>query len=446
MDEPTRKRLLSVIESSESVLVEDGDSADLVASRRVAEALARKAQALRQLGRFDDAAAVWDELIVRYAKEPPVGAPFVAIRASLNKAGDLDRAGRHGEALDEVAVVLELCEHRDETEAVERLIAGALAVKARASVSLGRVDDALGCDEQMVARFAAAGETELRQWVAGALEHQAWVLIRDGRIDDALAVSEQLVARLADESAESLPMVAEVISRHILLLLNFGRPSKSAVARSVVEMLVNASGAAINATASTVMRHQPLPARWLPGARRLRSIGRSISGTAVLDSFIQRRHRAQQALRASRTLIARIGDSDDPELRRLAATAEVTAGAALAGLGHIRAGFGAIGEISERDDADSIQAVQRLADYFGHGNSVVEQLGAVSFLSFRARMLGRGDPDVTKIAYEDSIADRRAIPPHARTTPLLANLLRPNAKRKPRPTHPTDADPRDDAT
>jgi tetratricopeptide (TPR) repeat protein len=427
MDASVRERLLSVIESSDSVLLEDGDSSDPVASRRVAEALARKGQALRKLGRFEDAVAIWDELIVRFGDEPlAAAAPLLAFRAWLNKAQDLNRVGRHREAVEAVAVLLELCEGRDQTEATQLMIARALGVKARSSLSLERFDDAVACDEEMIARFGLTEKTELRHWVAWALQHEARVLIRDGRVDDAVAVSQRLVDRLAGESVESLPIVGQIVHDHTMLLLRFGGPNLSGIARVLIEVLVNSSGEAISATATMMMRHQLLPTP-LPRSKRLLKVGQSI----IPSALVQQRLRARQARYASRALLARIGDSEDPDLRRLAAMAEVTAAIGLIALGHLRAGFGAFNRLTENHHADTIQAFQHLAEYFQQGESMIDQLGTVSLLSLRADMLGNGDPHITKIAYDDSIASHHDISPHTRITRWAANQLRPTAKRKP---------------
>jgi len=419
-----RERLLSVIESSDSVLLEDGDSLDPVASRRVGDALARKGQALRELGRYEDAVAVWDEQIVRFGEEPLVAVPSIAFEAWLSKARDLNHAGRHREAVEAVAVLIELCDGRDQTTATQLVIAQALGVKARALTSMERCDDAVACDEEMIARFGPAEETELRHWVAWALQHEARVLIDDGRIDDAIGVSRRLVDRLAEETAESLQIVCQYVNAHIMLLLRVGGPGLSEIAWFVVGVLVNASGEAINAAAAMVMRHQLLPAP-LAGSQPLRSVGESI----IPRSLVQQRVRARQALYVSRALLTRIGDTDDRDLRRHAAMAEVTAAMALVGLGHLRAGFG--DRLIEDGHPDTVQAFQRLAERFQHGESMIDQLGTVSLLSLRAGMLGDGDARITKIAYDDSIASHHNISPHTRITRWATKQLRPTTKRKP---------------
>jgi tetratricopeptide (TPR) repeat protein len=426
VDASVRERLLSVIESSDSVLMEDGDSLDPVASRRVADALARKGQALRELGRFEDAVAVWDEQIVRFGEEPLAAAPSIAFEAWLSKARDLNHAARHREAVEAVAGLIELCDGRDQTAATQLMIAQALGVRARALRSMGRRDDAVACDEEMIARFGAAEETELRRWVAWALQHEARVLIDDGRVDDAIGVSQRLVDRLADESAESLPVVGQYVNAHIMLLLRVGGPGLCEIVWFVVGVLVNASGEAINAAAAMLTRHELLPAP-LAGSQPLPSVGESI----IPRSLVQQRVRARQALYASRALLRRIGDTDDRDLRRLAAMAEVSAAMALVGRGHLRAGFGAFDRLIEDGHPDTVQAFQRLAERFQHGEGMIDQLGTVSLLSLRAGMLGDGDARITKIAYDDSIASHHNISPHTRITRWAAKQLRPTTKRKP---------------
>ena len=63
--ELSKQRLLAVVEASDAVVSEVGDSEDPVVVRRVAQALARKASALRELDRVEQAVEVWDELITR---------------------------------------------------------------------------------------------------------------------------------------------------------------------------------------------------------------------------------------------------------------------------------------------------------------------------------------------------------------------------------------------
>jgi tetratricopeptide (TPR) repeat protein len=424
VDASARERLSSVIESSDAVLAEDGESPDPVASRRVAEALLRKGQALRKLGRFEDAVAVWDDLVARFGEEP--AAPLIALHAWLSKARDLNRVGRHREAVDAVSVLLKLCERRDETDAAQLMVARALDVKARALVFMGCFDDAVACDEEMISRFGQAPETEFRHWVASALEREARVLIREGRVDDAVAVSQQLVDRFAGESVESLPAVAEIISDHIMFLLKAGSPDLSGVLRFLVVVLVNATGEAISATAAMVMRHRVLPT---PISRSQRLLG--IEQSIIPQSLVHQRVRARQALYVSRALLARIGTTDDPDLRQYAAMAQFSAAVGLILLGHLRVGFAAINRLTEKGDPDTIQAFKRLAGRFQRSKSVVDQLGTISLLSLRAEMLGDGDPDLTKIAYDDSIASHRDISPHTGIIPWVANQLRPTTKHKP---------------
>jgi len=420
VDVSASERLLSVIDSSDAVLAEDGDSPDPVASRRVAEALVRKGKALRRWGRFEDAVAVWNDLVLRFDEEPLSAAPWIALGARLDMARDLNRVGRYGAAIEAASVLLELCESPDQTEVARLTIARALGVKAHALVSLGRVAEALACDEETISRFGQARETEFRYWAALALEHEAWVLIREGRVDDAVAVSQRLADRLADESAESLPMVAEIISEHVMVLISVSRSGLSGVLGFLLAVLINASGEAMKAAAAAIVRP-------IPGSRRVPRVSQSI----IPQSLEQRRLRARQVLYVNRALLARIGNTDDPDLRQFGAMAEFCAAVGLVFLGHLRAGFGAINRITEKTDPDTIQAFKRLAEHYRRGNSVVNQLATVSFLSLRAEMLGDGDPDLTSLAYDESIGSQPEGSSHTGMIRWITNRLRPATKRKP---------------
>ena len=223
MAQSAEQRLLSVIEASDTVLREEGDSEDPVASRRVAEALARKAAALRKLGSVDQAVNVWDELIGRYNGETSPTASVMVMTALLWKARALEQIGRYPESLAAVAELVELSQRQAEDDARWLLVVRALAVRVRALVALGSVDAAVGCAEEIFVRAGPAREPELRQWAAWALEHESRLLIANAQVDRALTASARLEARLLDEPPESLVWVAEIINDDSMLLLQLRR-------------------------------------------------------------------------------------------------------------------------------------------------------------------------------------------------------------------------------
>lgn len=81
------------------MLVEERDSPDPVARRRVAEALRAKARALAKLGRYEELVGVWDEMLVRFAAERAADEPLFVARMLANKGLDQHRSGEDHRSL-----------------------------------------------------------------------------------------------------------------------------------------------------------------------------------------------------------------------------------------------------------------------------------------------------------------------------------------------------------
>jgi tetratricopeptide (TPR) repeat protein len=425
MADTAEERLLAVVQTSDTVLSEDGDSEDPVASRRVAEALARKASALRGLGRVEQAVDVWDELIDRYGHDRSTRASRLVVAALYGKARDLEQIDRYHESLAAVAALLERLRDLPEADVPELVVVRALAVRTRVQAKLGSVNQAIVAAEELVARAGQASEPELRQWTAWALERESRLLIAEGQTDQALIASARLESRLLDEPPESLVAVIEIINNHSLLLLQLGAPNPAAVARFVVLILINTATQALGSGISRVAPYLPDQAGRAAGPWRALATKKLPFVSVVLQS----RRRVEQARSASDAVIARIGSSDDPDLRRCAQTAEFIAGMSLVTDGHPVAGIRAINEFTSRGDLDAIQAFQWLTRRSQHDRSMIGELGRIATAALRAQMLGNGDPAVTKIAYEDSIADHQADLAHPTLSRLLSRFLRPKVDR-----------------
>jgi tetratricopeptide (TPR) repeat protein len=418
--ESAEERLLAQIRGCDEILSEDGDSEDPVALRRVAESLVRKAAALRQLGRREEAIVVWAELASRQEQESSTTRPLTAARAWLEMARDLLRLDRPGDCLDAVERVLGLIGREEVSDPAELVTARALGLKARALANRGSDDDAVACDEELVRRFAAAEHPELRQWVAWALAHESRILIVQGRVDAAIAVSERLVARLDGQPAGALAQVAETINGHTLSLLQTGTPDLAGAVRWVLVILTNTTLEALHRVQAQITRTQ------LAATPKRLTFADRLLPTIVRDS----RLRAQQALRVSQAVTTRIGVPDTPELGRAAASAEFLFGLALSSCGHPIASVRRIDKFISNSDQTAIEAFQRISHTIQTDGSTFSQVGALSNLALRAQMLGGGDPKITQIAYDDSIADHPSLSSPSTLTRLLTRWLRPRTKRK----------------
>jgi hypothetical protein len=235
----------------------------------------------------------------------------------------------------------------------------------------------------------------------------------------------RLVAQLSDAPPDSLVSVAEIVNHHSLLLLQLGAPNPTAIARFILLVLINTTGHALSRGVSRFKHHLPDPVLRSGERRELFT-----DKPGIIASVRNSRRRAEQARAASHAVIAKIGASEDPDLRRCAAAAEYIIGLALVVLGELRSGMRSLNTFLSRDDLGAIQAFQWITTRSVQDPSVLSELGGISNAAVRARMLGSGDPAITKIAYEDSIADRKANSAHPTLSRLLARLLRPRIDKK----------------
>ena len=110
-------------------LAQRSDPADAEGRLAVARDLAVKALLLRQLGCRAEALEIWDEISGRFAEDPPVEAPTVALQAMVQKTVDLRALGRDEEA---ISICDELIgrDGADEPVAVRVQVARAMFVKS----------------------------------------------------------------------------------------------------------------------------------------------------------------------------------------------------------------------------------------------------------------------------------------------------------------------------
>jgi hypothetical protein len=185
VEREARDRLKELVDECDTVIRDEGQSADPVARRRATEALLAKAKALGELGRYEGRVAVWDALIARQAEERADSDPLFADRIRINQAMDLRRSGRDQEAIDALADVRRRHDAPADDPQSRVVSVNALAVTRDALTSLRRYADASALDDEIIRRFGDACEPELRRRVAYALAHRAYLRLRQGRIQDA---------------------------------------------------------------------------------------------------------------------------------------------------------------------------------------------------------------------------------------------------------------------
>ncbi len=427
-----RSRLLSVVDASDALLLEEGDSRDPVARRRVALAFYRKGLALLGLERYRESMDVWDEVIDRFSADPPTARPLIALEAMNNKSDALRCVSRFTDAIALAESAAARCEQMEATGELGRVLLRSLEAKRAALVAAaGNELRAAAVDGEIARRFGDAHDPELREHVALALSHQSAALLQAHRVDQALSVSRDLVGRFSAEPEATLVPVTEIVVAHIKILANIGAPSLGGGAGVVLFALTNASTKLLKDAVATFQRHQPLSLAGVPAARSLIEPGSVLARRAFPAACQLRRRRLEQAIMVTDAVLDRIAAKDDADLQRLAATARIAAASCDVILGRIRDGLQQMQAMTDSWRPDVVKAYQHLASEHQRGGRLAQRIGAVSLLALRAQTLGHDDPRVAQIAYDDSIAANHSL--SDATTKLVARLLRPTGKtRSPR--------------
>ncbi len=164
----------------------------------VAKALEQKAIRLRELGRLDEAAAAYDELLVRFEAAPESEIQERLERAEVEKLNVLLFFDP-----EQVLVLADALAGRpddtDDLESMRRALVRLLA-KSSALMALGRGDEALEIYEEIGDRFADATDPVMREQVAVTLANKIAWLFQDGRLEEAEAAQEDLAARFGESA------------------------------------------------------------------------------------------------------------------------------------------------------------------------------------------------------------------------------------------------------
>lgn len=426
LDAAARERLLGQIAESDRVVGGEGDSSDPVSRRRVVEALDVKGRALARLGRYEESAAVWDEIVCRCVRERSDGDALFIARARLNEGLALALAGRHEAAAVALDDVLERCGHEEEIEEVRLMVGRALSAKSGAMSRLRRFDAASAVDWEIVRSFDAAAEAELRIRVAVALMRRAWWLLVEHRVDEALEVGDRLRERFrAETEADAQTRLGDILLRHTRAVLMVGSLSLDSVAISVVVVLAGAVGEGAKVVGRR-LRLDPTGSTeaWLKRSSVISGLERAVRRRAPAF-FTERRKRAAQARAATDVLIEGFGDRAGHDQERIVATARIYSAAAAMLLGHVVEAYRSFDALARSGQEAVAEAFRVQAANVTTDAGVLAEFGAVGNLAQRARTLGQGDPRITRIAFEESVRAGQPGSPVSRGGRWLARLLAP---------------------
>jgi tetratricopeptide (TPR) repeat protein len=167
------------------------------ARRRVAGALVSKGVVLGALNRSQEELAVYDEVVVRYAKATEIELRELVARALINKGITLKNLNQADDAIATYDEVIRLFGKATEPEFRE-LVARAFLNKGIQLGALKRPDEAIAIFDEVVRRYGEANELELCEQVATALVNKGFQLGMLDRNEEAIAVYEEVLSRYPD--------------------------------------------------------------------------------------------------------------------------------------------------------------------------------------------------------------------------------------------------------
>ncbi|NIN70761.1 MAG: tetratricopeptide repeat protein [Gemmatimonadetes bacterium] len=158
---------------------------------RVNAALFNKGVVLAQMGRADEAIAIYDELVGRTGGSRQLGLRENAVRALFNKGASLAALHRHEEAVgvyDELIGTFSSEPGPGMSEAVGK----AMVNKGIALAELDRLPEAVGVLDEVIKRWSESTDPVLRERVVKALLNKAAALLQMGQEAIALNVYETI--------------------------------------------------------------------------------------------------------------------------------------------------------------------------------------------------------------------------------------------------------------
>ncbi len=156
-------------------------------------ALYYRSTALEALGRQEDAADSYGELITRFGEATP---PSVRVLVSWALSKEAQLLTGFERPVDAAPLLDQLVARGDEQHDPELAdsVAWALQVRASQLGEEGRPDEEVVLLEELVRRFESTELDAVRSRVATALSSRAWTLGQLGRRDEQVAASEELIA------------------------------------------------------------------------------------------------------------------------------------------------------------------------------------------------------------------------------------------------------------
>ncbi len=166
---------------------------------KVNSALFNKGVVLAQLGRWEQAIAVYDDLVRRTGGSRDIGLRESAVRALFNKGASLSGHQHFEEA---ISVYDELVSRfaADSEPTLSEAVGKALINKGIALAELNRFSEAVAVLDEVVSRWGDSNDPILRERASKALLNKASALIQLSAAKEAMAAYDEILSRFGNDA------------------------------------------------------------------------------------------------------------------------------------------------------------------------------------------------------------------------------------------------------
>ena len=333
---------------------------------QVSLALVNKGKALGRLGQADEASAVWDDVVRRFGADNGEGHPLAVAEALAGKGGMLSSLNRHTEAL---AAWNEVARRfgKSRVPAVEALVVKALIATAVALNTLNRHGEALEACEEVLERCGKTSSSALHGELAVAMVVRGHALIALNRVDEAMSAWSTVVGRFwGSDSLRIAEQVASALANVGTALFQSDRLEEALTAFDGVVRRYKASDAPILREAvarSLVNRGNVLAAlkreaealsSWEEAIRRFEASSLPDVAEPYCSALMNKaaalhnEGKPEEALQLWANVVERFGADDRSEVLTVVAQAQTNRGALLEQLGRYEEALAIWQQIEDR--------------------------------------------------------------------------------------------------
>ena len=380
-----RGRLQEALAAWDEVIQRFGESDARADLEQVSLAMVNKGKALGRLGRADEALAVWDDVVRRFGVNSGEGQSLAVATALASKGGVLTDLNWHTEALTAWGEVPRRF-GTSRAPALETLVANALVGMAVALNTLNRPREALEACDEVLERFGKSGSPALQGELAAAMVGRGHALIALNLVDEAINAWGAVVERFGrSDSLRIVEQVASALANIGTALSQSGRLEEALTAFEGVVQSYTASDAPIlrevvarcfvnrGNVLAALKRETEALASWEEAIRGFEAGG---SPEATEPYSVALMNRAAALLHAGRrdealelwgNVVERFEADDRPGLRTMVANAQTNRGALLEQLGRYEEALAVWQQVEDRfGNSDVPEWVALVASSFLH--------------------------------------------------------------------------------